>query len=169
MKKFSFTHFGEIDINNLEEYYDISIELNSEEIKLDLNFSENTIDLDAATIINNFIANIHNYDLENKITIEKEYNNKEASSVKDYIKYHIEELDKNVLSKFIDFDNKSVEPEKQLLKKLKLIRVGLYPDVADESENFAVFDYTIDSEITDELIVVNSDKNNTFGNVTWES
>ncbi|KAF2330460.1 DUF2004 domain-containing protein [Flavobacterium ginsenosidimutans] len=169
MKTFSFIHFGEIDINNLEEYYDISIELNSQDIEIDLNFSESKINLDVASIINNFIANIHNYDLQNKITIEKEYNNEEASPVKDYIKYHVEELDKNVLSKFIDFDNKAVEPEKQLLKKLKLIRVGLYPDETDESENFAVFDYTIDSEITDELIVVNTNKNNVFDNVAWES
>ncbi len=169
MKTFSFIHFGEIDINNLEEYYDISIELNSQDIEIDLNFSESKINLDVASIINNFIANIHNYDLQNKITIEKEYNNEEASPVKDYIKYHVEELDKNVLSKFIDFDNKAVEPETQLLKKLKLIRVGLYPDGTDESENFAVFDYTIDSEITDELIVVNTNKNNVFDNVAWES
>lgn len=169
MKNFTFMHFGEIDINNLEEYYDISIELNSEKIEIDLNFSENSINPDIANVINNFIDNIHNYDLENKIAIEKEYNNEEPSPVKDYIKYHVEELDKNILSKFIDFNNKTVEPEMQLLKKLRLIRVGLYPDELGESENFAVFDYTIDSEITDELIVVNTNKNNVFDHVSWES
>jgi len=52
------------------------------------------------------------------------------------------------------------------LTKLKLIRVGLYPTSED---NFAIFDYSIGEEITDYLVVINTDENGQLDYMTMES
>lgn len=52
---------------------------------------------------------------------------------------------------------------------MKLVRIGLYPDGKYGSDNFAVFDYTINQDLTNQLIVVNTDENGVFEHISWES
>lgn len=169
MKHFTFAHFGDLDLNNLQEKYEINIDLHGTNIKIDLNFKEKTIDLNKASLIQNFISNIDNYNIQNKVLIQKSYDYQNDSVVKEYIEFHLEELDREILGEFIDFDNTNVNPAKQLLNQLKLVRVGLYPDGKYNSTNFAVYDYTIDRKITDQIIVINTDENNNLEEITWES
>ena len=53
-----------------------------------------------------------------------------------------------------------------LLKKLHLVRVGLYPDSKDQ---FAIFDYSIGKELTNYLVVINTDENGNLEYMTMES
>ena len=166
MANYSLKYFGQIDSTNLEEYYDVNINLNGEEIQIDLNFESKTIDTKQLDAVKNFIEKIADFNKKNKKYIAQDYSNEDCDTVKTYVEHHLEEMDKAELSGLVDFDNKSISPEKQLMNALRLVRVGLYPDSDDQ---FAIFDYSIGEELTNYLVVINTDKNGKLDYMTMES
>ena len=166
MAEYTLPHFGNVPIQNLEEYYDVDIRFNGDQIQIDLNFENKTIDTLRMDKVKNFIENLDKFDKLNKTYILHDYNDEDADTVKFYLEHHLEELGPDELSELVDFDDAATEPEKQLLTKLKLVRVGLYPDTED---NFAIFDYSIGVEITNELVVIYTDENGKLDCMTIES
>ncbi|MBW3524369.1 DUF2004 domain-containing protein [Chryseobacterium sp. NKUCC03_KSP] len=166
MKEYTLQHFGTLSTKNLEEYYVVNIEFEGDEIEIDLNFEKKTIDTITMDKVKNFIENIEKYDKLNKTCILTDYNNEDGDIVKSYLEHHLEEVQKDALSNLITFDDNTTEPELQLLKNLKLVRVGLYPDNED---NFAIFDYSIGVEITNYVIVIYTDENGQLDYMTMES
>lgn len=166
MASFKLPHFGPIDPAALEEYYDVEILFNDKEIQIDLNFESKTIDPQRLELAKQFIDNIRIHDLNNKKLIEADYKDEEGDTVKFYLEHHLEELGEEELSALVDVNSKSSEHEKQLLQKLHLVRVGLYPDSADQ---FAIFDYSIGQDITNYLVVLFTDENGNLDYMTMES
>lgn len=166
MTEYTLPHFGNLVTDNLEEYYDVNIEFDGNEIQIDLNFENKTIDTITMDKVKNFIENIEKCDKLNKTYILNDYNNEDGDTIKSYLEHHLEEVEKEELSNLINFDDKTTEPELQLLKKLKLVRVGLYPDNED---TFAIFDYSIGEEITNYLVVINTDEQGQLDYMTMES
>ena len=166
MTEYTLPHFGQLATENLEEYYDVDIVFNGNEIQIDLNFDNKATDIATMDKVKNFIENIENFDNLNKTYILDDYNDDEGNTVKFYIEDHLEEIGKDELSTIINFDDTTIELEQQLLAKLKLVRVGLYPESED---NFAVFDYSIGQDITNYLVVINTDENGQLEYMTMES
>lgn len=169
--------FGQINLTSLNEEYDGVLELDGYIINLDINFDKTTIDESAMDIIRHFIENIPNFDKQNVVSIANDFSDENGETVKEFIDFHIEELEKDKLSQLVNYENTEVSVEKQLLNKLKLERVGLYPDGKYDNDYFAVFDYTfegnvyIDSRrtITDQIIVVKTDHKGNLYHLCWES
>ena len=166
MAEYTLPHFGKLHTENLEDYYDVDIEFNGSEIQIDLNFEDITIDTSTMDKVKNFIENIDKFDKLNKTYIHNDYIDEDGDTVKLYLEHHLEEISKDEISILIKFDNLSIEPEQQLLTKLKLVRVGLYPH---DEDNFAIFDYTIGREFTDYLVVIKTDENGQLDYLTMES
>ena len=166
MAEYALPYFGNLPTENLEEYYDVDIELNGNEIQVDLNFENQTVDTLILDKVKNFIEKLEKFDKLNKTYILNDYNDEDGDTVKFYLEHHLEEVDKEELTKLVNFDDTITEPEKQLLSKLKLVRVGLYPDNED---NFAIFDYSIGKDITNYLVVINTDENGQLDYMTMES
>ena len=166
MAEYTLPHFEQLATENLEEYYDVDIEFNGNEIQIDLNFENKAIDLATMDKVKNFIENIEKFDNLNKTYILDDYNDEEGDTVKFYLEDHLEEIGKDELSTLINFDDTTIELEQQLLAKLKLVRVGLYPDSED---NFAIFDYSIGQDITNYLVVINTNENGQLDYMTMES
>ncbi|CAD0005574.1 DUF2004 domain-containing protein [Flavobacterium salmonis] len=163
MTEYTLPHFGNLSTGNLEEYYDVDIEFNGDEIQIDLNFEDKTIDTSTMDKVKKFIGNIDKFDKLNKTYI---HNDEDGDTVKFYLEHHLEEISKDEISTLINFDDILTEPEQQLLAKLKLVRVGLYPH---DEDNFAIFDYTIGRELTDYLVVIKTDENGQLDYMTMES
>ncbi|QXU39993.1 DUF2004 domain-containing protein [Pedobacter sp. D749] len=166
MAEYALPYFGNLPTENLEEYYDVDIELNGNEIQVDLNFENQTVDTLILAKVKNFIEKLEKFDKLNKTYILDDYNDEDGDTVKFYLEHHLEELDKEELTKLVNFNDTITEPEQQLLSKLKLVRVGLYPDNED---NFAIFDYSIGKDITNYLVVINTDENGQLDYMTMES
>lgn len=166
MTEYTLPHFGKLATENLEEYYDVDIVFNGNEIQIDLNFENKAIDIATMDKVKNFIENIEKFDILNKNYILDDYNDEEGDTVKFYLEDHLEEIGKDGLSTLINFDDTTIELEQQLLAKLKLVRVGLYPESED---NFAIFDYSIGQDITNYLVVINTDENGQLEYMTMES
>jgi hypothetical protein len=166
MANYSLPHLGEIDPANLDEYYDVEIDFNGQAIQLDLNFESNSIDSKRLDVAKRFIENIAAFDGQNKRYIEQDYADEDSDTVRTYIEHHLEEIEKSDLADLVDFDDTSVSPALQLLNALQLVRVGLYPD---SETQFAIFDYSIGQDLTQYLVVINTDENGKLDYMTMES
>jgi hypothetical protein len=159
-------YFGEIAPSTLENYYDAEIDFNGHKIQLDLNFDNQSIDIKLLDIVKQFLENISLYDHKNKKYIKSDYEDDNGDTVRTYIEHHLEEIEKEELADIVDFSNKLKSPEIQLMETLHLVRLGLYPDSEDM---FAIFDYSIEPELTPYLVVINTDSKGKLDYMTMES
>lgn len=165
MAKYALPHFGEIDTDALEEYYDVDIEFNGKELSLDLNFEGESIDSGRLDSVKKILEKLDEFDQQNKNYIEQDYKDEEADTVKTYVEHHLEEIGKDELAEIIDAD-KSGKKELLLMKALHLVRVGFYPH---GEEIFAIFDYSIGEDYTNYLVVINTDDKGKLVYMTMES
>ena len=166
MASIKLPYFGNLDSESLEAYCDVDIDFNNSEVQIDLNFERTSIDIKRLEIVKQFIENIRIHDLNNKKYIQNDFDEKDGDTVRFYLEHHLEELASDDLNNLIGSNFKSTEQPAQLLKKLHLVRVGLYPDSEDQ---FAIFDYSIGKELTNYLVVINTDENGNLDYMTMES
>lgn len=81
--------------------------------------------------------------------------------------FHLDELGDDFLA-HIGISN-SIDKTQQFLNKLYLTRIGLYPDGKYDTSYFAVFDYTVNRELSDQLMVVKTDHQGHLDHLSWES
>lgn len=166
MPIFKMPHFGPLDSESLDEYYEVEIDYNGGILVIDLNFGEKKIGVDKLELAKQFIDNIRIHDLKNHKYIEADYSDENGETVRSYLEHHVEELGELELADLGTPGSKPSTYEKQLLKKLHLTRVGIYPEGEDQ---FAIFDYSLGVEITDYLVVIFTDENGNLDYITMES
>jgi hypothetical protein len=166
MESYSLPYFADLNPANVGEYYDVDIEFHGQTVQIDLNFENKSIDPKRLDIAKWFIENISTFDTKNKQYIEQDYANEGNDTVRTYVEHYMDYFDEGELSNFIDFENKTISSEVQLIKSLRLVRMGLYPDSED---NFATFDYSIDPDTTDQLVVIFTRSNGEMNYMTMES
>lgn len=166
MATYKLPHFGEIEASSLEEYYDVEIEFNDENVSIDLNFEEESIDTKKLDHVKKIIEGLATYDEQNKKYIQQDYKDEEKDTVRTYVEHHIEEIEESELLEIIDISDKTDSKETQLIKALHLVRVGFYPH---SDETFVTFDYSLDQDVTDYLVVINTDENGKLVHMTMES
>ncbi len=159
-------HFGMLDAEALEEYYDVEMEYNNTSVQIDLNFDNSSIDIQKLETAKHFIDNIRIHDLSNRKHIEKDFADEDGDTVMEYIDMHLENLGEPEIASLIGPNTKKADQPRLLMQKLHLIRVGLYPHNEDQ---YATFDYSIAPEIMDHLVVVFSDINGNLDYMTIES
>lgn len=162
MKK-NITYFGEVEINSPQEYNEGQIVIDNRQIKLDLNFYDGVPEYDWVAEYENYIKDLEQHKADVEAAIRADY--EDGGDVKEYVDFHLEELDASIIDKVLVGTYASKSKEERLLTALKLKRIGFYPG----NENYAVWDYTIGREITDLLVVVNTDSTGKINYVTWEN
>jgi len=157
--------FGKVNLKNVEDYYDETIEINGRKIRIDLNFEKDSITQKELDEVYIFVEKIEGLNMINKEYIKRDFK-KTPSVTADYLDYYIEELEERELAEIIDLSSTTAKPI-LLMEKLKLNRVGIYP----EASHFATFDYSIDidGEPCNQLLVVNIHENGGLDYITWES
>ncbi|MFD2942144.1 DUF2004 domain-containing protein [Flavobacterium notoginsengisoli] len=167
MSNYLLPHFGLIDPENLNEYYSTIIKLKGKEISIDINFDKTAIDKSLMDVIKSFLENIENYDQQNKQFINDDYTAKDGDTVRGFVTEHVEGYGDDFLVELnIDLNG---DKEKQFMDKLHLVRVGLYPDGKYNASYFAVFDYTVSKELTDQIIAVKTNEKGSLDHLAWES
>lgn len=163
MNKKNITYFGEVEINSPEETNDGKATIDNRLIELDLNFYDGVPKHDWAAEYENYISNLQQHKTNVEAAIRSDY--EDGGDVKEYVDFHLEELDASIIDKVLSGTDTSKSKEERLLSALKLVRIGFYPG----NENYAVWDYTIGRKIADMLVVVNTDNNGKINYVTWEN
>lgn len=67
-------HFTEIDVDNLENYYDWTLNFGKRKINIDLNFEMNSINQSKLDQILKFINEIPKLDVQNRSYIKSDFN-----------------------------------------------------------------------------------------------
>lgn len=169
MAIYKLPYFGEIEMASLEEYYSVKVEYAKEEITLDLNFEKKFIETPTMDIVKYFIENISQIDKQNKSLYFEDY--EKNGETADYIEFYFEEFNKDELTEILNLNEDEPSQKLQLLNKLELKRVGMYPDEKYGASYFGVFDYSIkiDDEYCNQLLVVKTTNKGTLDHITWES
>lgn len=163
MSKKNLTYFGEVEINSPEEYIEGKVLIDNRLVKLDLNFYDGVPKRNWVEEYEEYILHF----LQHKKNVETAFmtDYEDGEETKEYVDFHLEELDSSEIDKILENTNASKSKEERLLSALQLVRVGFYPG----GENYAVWDYTIGRDITDQLVVVNTDNKGEIRYVTMES
>lgn len=163
MSKKNITYFGEIEISSPEKRNEGKVSIDNCLIELDLNFYNGVPKHDWVKEYEDYILNL----LQHKNTVEAAFmtDYEDGEETKEYVDFHLEELDASEIDKVLADTDASKSKEERLLSSLKLVRVGFYPC----EENYAVWDYTIGRDITDQLVVVNTDNKGKIRYVTMEN
>jgi hypothetical protein len=164
MSKFTVTAFGELDADNLEEYYDVELNFNSRVIEVDISFDKKSIDRKVLEKMNQILADVQRLDQLGQNEIKRDYLSGER--VKSYIDYHLNELDSIDFEILIDQAQTGSIKEEKLLDLLRLKRIGFYPDTY---VRFVSLDYTLANDVTDELLVLDFTEDGHLHYITVES
>ena len=149
MTKYSLPGFAELNLDELEEYYDSQVDFKNRKVIVDLNFDEYSINPKKLDVVGSIINNLDLYNTKALDAIEQEYHSG-GDTVKFYLEQHSALIDK----------------EEVALLAFYLKRVGFYPE---NESYFAVFDYTLNEEQTQYLIVVTFNENGAIELLTMES
>jgi len=156
-------YFGILDLQFCN--YRQDIEINGEMIHLDLNIADVQMSEEIFSKLEYFLNRLQIFNIQNLDYINNDFYSG-VGCVREYIKYHKRELEENSFS-LLDLNN-TLNGGEILLSKISLLRIGIYIDKINRSDNFAYFDYCIKNE-TDYLIVVTTNENGHINNLSWES
>jgi len=158
-------YFGKIDLNKTEEYIDILTNINENEVSIDLNIIEEKISKETIQPTIKFLENLSGIEKIAHKQVLSDFKN--GNIVKDYIEHHIGEFnDEELKSLGIESTDSSENKKQKFLNKIHLKRIGIYPE---EWDSLAIFDYTINDDLTQYLIVLKFDSNGKFVDIYTES
>ncbi|MCU0393206.1 MAG: DUF2004 domain-containing protein [Thermoflexibacter sp.] len=141
MAIYDLVYFGKIEMDTIKDYYCVNTKIGEKDIQLDINFTKKSTDIFTMDIIEMFLKNIEYIDNKNVKSYKKDF--KDGGETDDYIEFYLDELFEEELMELVDIKLSKSKKQQQLLSKLELKRVGMYPDEKNEIGYFGVFDYSI--------------------------
>lgn len=155
--------FGDLEFNNLNDYYETEFTFERKKIQVDLNFEESIISKGKLKMTANFI-NEFKYEIPGIIDYLK--SNIDEENINEYLEFHLNELDEINIKQLTEKSNKELDIKEQLLHLIYLKRIGIYPYDEDE---FAFFDFCIDEKFSNYLLVVKLNVNKEIAGIEIES
>ncbi|KUF46286.1 DUF2004 domain-containing protein [Myroides marinus] len=130
-----------------------------------LGFKGKSINREEIESIKKFLERISVFDIQNRVEINNDLNNK--GEAKEYADFYFDELELEELSKIIDYHNLNESKEQQLINKLRLVSIGLY---SNDNQYDGVFEYSIeiDGVMSNQILVVYTDINGNINHISWE-
>ena len=155
-------YFKDVDFNT--DYLDTTIEFQGREIELDINTDEVLGKNSWVKEYEEYISKLEIFKEKIDKEIIKDFENN--GTTKEWIDFHLEELGEAIKENgLLDNCDKNLSLDRQVLSMLKIRRIGIYP----EYEDYAIWDYIFNDEISDEILVIVTDKNGNIIDITWES
>lgn len=169
MQNFKLPYFGKIEIDLEKEYNTFDTQIGNQGMSVDINFISQKVDEETLKIIRDFLLKMEQFNQTNIEEYKNDFN--QGGETDDYLQFYIDELFQEELENIIDTKQGLQQQKQQLLNKLELIRVGLYPNNNQETDYFGVFDYSIkiDDEYCNQLLVVKTNNQGELDHITWES
>lgn len=146
--------FGELEFDEDDMNKDILMDIDGRKIEITLWLWEDLIseqNYNMVLTFSKFINNIPNLYKMAKKEIESNYMEDEV--IKFFIESQIDEIEEDVLLDYFDKSELSEITPEIFIKKLEPRNIWIHPEEDDENEIECVFDFSIDSDISDELLV----------------
>ena len=162
MNSYTSFYFDNIELSHPEDRY-IALDYDGSKIEIDIDFdTQEIVAASELKKVDDFLSNLKEKELEIRSFITSNFQH--AGIVRAYIETYTEEFETYELEDLVDTENKAVSIEEQLLSKLYIYRIGFYPG----NNWFAVFDFHINHEISDQILVVIVENDMSY-RITWES
>jgi len=162
-------YFNNLEQNSVKEYYCTDAKVGGKKITLDLNFAKTVMDQKTLEVLKNILNRLPEIAQANIKAYRNDFSKR--GETHSYIEFYLEELFEEELKELIDITQEVEKQQKEILSKLELKRIGLYPDGKYGTKYFGVFDYSIkiSGEFSNQLLVVKTDENGVLDHITWES
>lgn len=163
MSKKKITYFGEVDIHE-DDYIQGCATLGDQKVTLSLDLDNDKEILQQCwEELEDYLSHLEEYKVSLEKSIVEDYNN--GGTTAEYISWHLEELED--IDDLLSTANQVGSKEEQVLSLLtqRLQNIAFYPG----EEGYAVWDFMIDKEISDEILVVYTDNKGKAIKITWES
>ncbi len=156
--------FGTITLSNARDYEVDNVKINDNNVSIDLNFELEKINPKSLKSVRNILENLESIDRQN----QNEFRNyiSEDGMVREYFNFYIEGYDSQQLNDYLNNTDQNLPIELRLLNATKLKRVGIYPD---SPSFFAVLDYKVFEEYSDQILVVVLNEKGKIEKITVES
>ncbi len=144
-------YFGEFELADPEEWYETEIEFNERTLEVLMTCSSEAKNIDQTFLqtIDDFIDNFSDNEKLVRLSFIDDFKN--GGETKTYIDSQIENQESEEIENLIDRADEKLNNAEKLLSVINLLRVVFYPEKEDRM--FAIFDYTISEDLTDELLV----------------
>jgi hypothetical protein len=168
MPTFDIPHVGAIEFpSGTNGYWDFALPMRGGDVPVDINAEGDAFTKDMLAEIQIFISDAARFDDIARDAFKTEYTEKpDDGAVGIYLSHHAEELGEKDLLKIFGISDPDDLDIHHLLDALQLKRIGLYPGAEG---HVAVFDYTIDEEATDYLLVVEFDGDGEVYGISMDS
>jgi hypothetical protein len=158
MDKYVSKYFGEIDLNPVEEkdeeevdFYESKFEYKDTVITLNLLIQDyKQVQQSDIAIIDNYLSNLSEHESTIQAALKQDLRAEGVTN--SYIERQIRQLDGEEINNLIFNTDKKLTEKEQLLSIISLHSINFYPE--KEDDDFAIFDYTLGTELTDYLLVV---------------
>ena len=158
---------GEIDFpTGTGGYWQFELPMRGGDVQVDINADEDTFTKAMLEDIKVFISDAARFDEIARDVFKADFAEKPEGTVGTYLSHHAEELGEKDLLRIFGTPEPDDLDIDHLLDALRLKRIGLYPG---SEEQRAVFDYTIDEEATDYILVVEFDRDGQVFTLSLES
>lgn len=155
-------YFKNVDFNT--DYLETTIEFQNREIQLDINTDVVLGKNSWVKEYEEYISKLETFKEKIDKKIIEDFENEGIT--KEWVDFHLEELGEAIEEEgLLKECDKKLSLDRQVLSIIKLNRIGIYP----EYEDYAIWDYILDDEISDEILVIVTDKNGEIVDITWES
>lgn len=151
MNSYLSKYFGEIELNKVKQWYESEIELKGKSVEIVINISIATeIDREWIIAIDDYLENLQQHEEEIRQIMHRDL--KKKSVTKEYIDILLEYHEKEDITELIKGTDKSLTKKERILSILYVSTINFFPETADDV--FVVYDFTVDEELTDQLLVV---------------
>jgi len=159
VKQLKLPYFKEkINLQNLQDEYETQFEFNDKEVDVFLNEMK-IAHKEQFDFIQNVLENITEFDKQNRLYIEQEFEDKGGLTYQ-YLRYHLKEL-KEDFEEMHDFNEGELDKIRELMGVLKITTISFYADLV-------IFDYCLDDQVSDQLLVIQMNREKTLS-LHWES
>lgn len=155
MPSFNLQYFGKLNLHDLEDFYSAVVKLNGKTVTIELEFEDSTIDARRLKKIQKLLLDLEEYDAANRQFFVDHYTEDATDTVGLYLKKYTKSSLKKKLSTLVDTNLDEQQIDLQLLDKIELIDVHLYPE---DSDTYIAFDYVIGAEDNPYKLVFSYDK-----------
>jgi len=147
-------------------YWQFDLPMRGGDVPVDINVGSDAFTKDMLAEIAVFISDAARFDEIARDALKAEFTDKPEGTVGTYLSHHAEELGEKDLLRIFGIEDPDDLDINHLLEALQLKRIGLYPGSDGYS---AVFDYTIDEDATDYILVVEFDSDEELYGISMDS
>lgn len=163
MRPFKLPIFNEINLDDLENWYDAEAEVDGDKVSMDMNFDETSSGEAEVTFVKEFLEKLPEILESLRAHVQNDYAT--GTVTKEYLARVKETTDAAKLQSVLTAGSDQTE-DQQILAALRVKRIAFFPE---DAERFAFFDYTVGKDVTDYLLAFTLSTQNQVVEVSIEN